>query len=104
MPPRPPRRPATTRGLPVSALVQGLATGPVDCNTNGRATATRNPGTGNAQNNQNGLVNVNAQKLNVQIPIGVAADVCGVPVSILAAAIATAPVTCTANGISTATA
>jgi hypothetical protein len=89
-------------GLPVSVLVQGLVTGPVNCDARGTATATRNPGTGNNQNNQNGLVNVNAQSLNVQIPIGVAANVCGVPVSILATAIATSPVTCTANGISTA--
>jgi hypothetical protein len=90
-------------GLPVSVLAQGLATGPVNCDANGQATATRNPGTGNNQNNQNGLVNINGQAVNVQIPIGVAANVCGVPISILATALATGPVTCDANGIATAT-
>ena len=52
--------------------------------------------TGSAQPNQNGLVNVAVVDNTVQIPIGVAANVCGVAVNILATATATAPVNCTA--------
>jgi hypothetical protein len=89
-------------GVPVSVLAQGVNPGPVVCTATGNATATRNPGGGNAQNTQNGLVNVNIQDVTVQIPVAVVANVCGVPVSILAANIATAPVTCTPTGTATA--
>jgi hypothetical protein len=37
-----------------------------------------------AQPRQEGLVNVNIEDVNVQIPIGVAANVCGVTVAVLA--------------------
>jgi len=52
--------------------------------------------TATAQPHQNGLVNVAVVDNTVQIPIGVAANVCGVAVNILASATATAPVNCTA--------
>jgi hypothetical protein len=37
-----------------------------------------------AQPRQEGLVNVNIEDVNVQIPIGVAANVCGVTVAVIA--------------------
>lgn len=89
-------------GVNVAVLAQGLANGPVDCDANGEATATRDPGGSDAQNRQRGLVNVNIQDLDVQVPAAIAADVCGVTVSVLAAALANGPVTCNAEGISTA--
>ena len=52
--------------------------------------------TGAAQPNQSGLVNVAVVDNTVQIPIGVAANVCGVAVNVLASATAVAPVDCTA--------
>lgn len=89
-------------GVSVPILAQGLATGPVDCDANGEATATRAPGGGDAQNRQQGLVNVNIQDLDVQVPAAVAANVCGVTVAVLSGALAQGPVTCNAEGISTA--
>jgi hypothetical protein len=41
-------------------------------------------GTAGAQTTQNGLVNLNLQDITVQVPIGVAANVCDVNVAILA--------------------
>jgi hypothetical protein len=55
---------------------------------------------GAAQPNQNGLVNVAVVDNTVQIPIGVAANVCGVAVNILATATAVAPVDCDATALS----
>lgn len=52
--------------------------------------------TGAAQPNQSGLVNVAVVDNTIQIPIGVAANVCGVAVNILATATAVAPVDCDA--------
>jgi hypothetical protein len=46
--------------------------------------------------NQNGLVNVDVSNNTVQVPIGVAANVCGVAVNILAAGTIASPATCDA--------
>jgi hypothetical protein len=59
--------------------------------------------TGSAQPNQTGLVNVAVVDNTVQIPIGVAANVCGVAVNVLSTATAVAPVDCTAVAGATAT-
>ena len=40
---------------------------------------------GAAQQNQNGLVNVAVQNVAVQVPIGVAANVCGINAAVIAA-------------------
>ena len=47
-----------------------------------------------AQPHQSGLVNVAVVDNTVQIPIGVAANVCGVSVAVLAEDLAGGPVTC----------
>lgn len=52
--------------------------------------------------NQNGLVNLALQDTTVQLPIALAANVCGVAVNVLATATGSGPVTCTAEGVSTA--
>ena len=59
-------------------------------------------------NNQSGLVNVNVQNLALQIPVsvavpvGVAANVCGVNANVLATQLPSGPVSCTATSDSTA--
>lgn len=65
-------------------------------------------GTASAQTNQNGLVNVNVSNVyvqapvNVQVPIGVAANVCNVPVAVLAQQANAGTATCNATTTSTA--
>ena len=58
--------------------------------------------TADAQVNQNGLVNVAITDTTVQVPVGVAANVCGVAVNVLANAVNAADVSCTATGIAVA--
>src|SRR5205809_1739901 len=53
---------------------------------------------------QNGLVNVAIVDNTVQIPIGIAANVCGVTVNVLASGILTGPTACDAVSGATATA
>src|SRR3954452_20886567 len=56
-----------------------------------------------AQTHQNGLVNLNLENITVQVPIGVAANVCDVNVAVLASLVDTgAADTCTAVANSTA--
>ncbi len=55
-----------------------------------------------AQPQQNGLVNVAVVDNTVQIPIGVAANVCDVAVNVLATATVTSPADCTAVAPATA--
>lgn len=56
-------------------------------------------GPASAQPRQEGLVNVNATDINVQIPIGIAANVCGVAVNVLARAADLSDVDCTVEGV-----
>jgi hypothetical protein len=51
---------------------------------------------------QEGLVNLALQDTTVQVPVGVAADICGVAANVLAGATFTGPVECTAEGVGTA--
>jgi len=55
---------------------------------------------GAAPNNarQGGLVNLALQDTVVQVPIGIAANICGVQANILAAGNVAGPVTCNATG------
>lgn len=59
-----------------------------------------------ANNHQSGLVNVNLQDLNLQVPVsvavpvGVAANACDVSAAVLAQQAATGPATCTATSTS----
>ena len=56
-------------------------------------------GPAQAQSRQEGLVNVYADDVTVQIPIAVAANVCGVAVNVLATAGNLGAVDCTAEGV-----
>jgi len=94
---------ANVCGVAVNVLASQLATGPVDCDAAGATSASRDGG-GSNNTRQSGLVNVAVTDTTVQAPIGIAANVCGVAVNVLANATATSPVDCTASGVSMATA
>lgn len=86
-------------GVAVNVLAATNITGPVACNAGTGATAQRGGGGGTNTTNQSGLVNIAVTNTTVQVPVGVAANVCGVAVNLLAGPTATLPVTCTATGV-----
>lgn len=53
-----------------------------------------------AQTNQSGLVNVNATGNTIQVPIALAANICGVTVAVLATDLADGSAACTALALS----
>jgi uncharacterized membrane protein len=71
-------------GVAVNVLAQAGPNAPIDCTADGVGTATR--GGGNDRNNarQQGLVNVAIQDTTVQVPVSVAANVCGLAVNVIA--------------------
>lgn len=101
---------ANVCGIDVAVLAQLLQSGPVNCTATSNSTALSTAvaqsmtGTGGpANNNQSGLVNVNVQNLalavpvSVAIPVGLAANVCGVNASVLAHLKQTGSATCNAT-------
>jgi hypothetical protein len=95
---------ANVCGVGVGVLSAALVQGPVDCSALGGADATRVDNGGNDNTNQSGLVNVSATDTTVQVPIGIAANICGVAASVLAGPHIAFPVQCTAEGVSIANA
>ncbi len=93
---------ANVCGVAVNVLATATATSPVNCTATGVSTATRNKGGGGNNTRQNGLVNVAITDTTIQVPIAIAANICGVAVNILATQTFTSPVTCTALGGSSA--
>ncbi len=91
-------------GVAVNVLAAGSLQGPVDCDSDaeGEAIVVSPTDSGNAR--QNGLVNVYAENTTIQIPVAVAANVCGVAVNLLAGPNIQFPVDCTADGVSIANA
>ncbi len=87
---------ANVCGVAVNVLAAATATGPVDCTATGVSTATRTGGGGANNANQTGLVNVAIQDTTVQVPIAVAANICGVAVNLIAAQTTTGTTTCDA--------
>jgi hypothetical protein len=63
------------------------------------AVGTVGAGAASAQPRQEGLVNVYAADVTVQIPVGVAANVCGVAVNVLVSQINQGAVDCTVTGV-----
>ena len=95
---------ANVCGVAVGVLSSALVQGPVDCEALGGAEATNVDNGGNDNTRQQGLVNVSATDTVVQIPVGIAANVCGVAASVLAGPNIQFPVDCTAEGVSIANA
>jgi hypothetical protein len=85
-------------GLQVGVLAAGLAQGPVDCTATSRAEAVsvERPDNGPG-GSQTGLVNVNLSDNVIQIPVSIAANVCGIQAGVLAAGLLQGPVTCDAR-------
>jgi hypothetical protein len=86
-------------GVAVNVLATAANFGDVDCTTSGVALAD-NPGQSSGPVRQRGLVNVALTDVNVQVPVSVAAAVCGVSVGVLAQAANVGDITCNATGVS----
>jgi hypothetical protein len=86
-------------GVGVAVLATAEDLGDVECTTEGVALAENEGGNGGPVNQQ-GLVNVALTDVNVQVPVVVAANVCGVAVGVLAQAENLGDVECTAEGVS----
>jgi len=71
---------------------------------NGCRVGNNEPSSDGGPVTQNGLVNVALTDTTVQVPVNVAANICGVSVGVLAQATNLAGVDCTADGVSLANA
>ena len=89
-------------GVTVNALATATSTSPVTCTATGVAIATAPGGGGSSHTTQTGLVNVALTNTTVQVPVGIAANLCGVTANILASGTTTGPATCKALVTSTA--
>jgi hypothetical protein len=85
---------ANVCGVAANIIAATPQTGPVDCESEAFANAERGGGDGNNRARQNGLVNVAAQDLNVQVPVSVAANICGVSVNAIVSNSVTGSTTC----------
>jgi hypothetical protein len=94
---------ANVCGVTVNLLATATTTSPVDCTAVAGATATStgNPG-GGGGGNQSGLVNIYIADNTIQVPVGIAANICGVAANILAQGTSSGPATCNATGNGTA--
>jgi hypothetical protein len=91
---------ANVCGVQVGVLAAGLQQGAVTCNAqaNAIAVAPAAGGGGGGTATQTGLVNILVADNTIQIPVAVAANVCGVQAAILAAGVVQGPVRCDAQG------
>jgi hypothetical protein len=82
----------------VAVLVNTFLDSPTDCNadTEQQAFVESSPG---GPVNQEGLANVNLTDVSVQVPIGIAANICGVNAGVLVGALIDSPDACDASGI-----
>jgi len=97
---------ANVCGVQAAVLAQGVQQGPVNCTALANAQAVappRQPGAAGG-GRQNGLINIIVANNTVQIPVGVAANVCGVQAAVLAQFVNQAAVACTAQSNAGATA
>ena len=86
-------------GVAVNLLAQGLSQGDVDCQAEGATSASRENGGNGGNTRQEGLVNVAVTNTTVQVPVGIAANVCGVAVNVLATATNAGDIDCQAEGV-----
>lgn len=94
---------ANVCGVTVNALASGILTGPTACDAVSGATATAAPhGNGNG-GNQSGLVNLYVADNTIQVPVGIAANICGVTANVLTSLTGTAGASCDAVGNGSAT-
>jgi hypothetical protein len=93
---------ANVCGVTANVLASATQTAPVDCEATGTADAYRQRRGDGGSTQQSGLVNINLDDTNVQLPIAVAANVCGIAVNVLANQTGTDPVDCDAQAWSSA--
>ena len=93
---------AAVCGVQANVIASNNFLGNTTCTSTSRSTATGGGG-GGGSTNQSGLVNVALTDTTVQIPIGVAADVCGVAVNLLASGNVAGSTACSAVSPVTAT-
>jgi hypothetical protein len=90
---------ANVCGVAANVLAQSVETGPVDCTAVAGATATRaGNGGGGGGGNQSGLVNLYVANNTIQVPVAVAANICGIAVNVLAQQVETGGASCNALG------
>ena len=92
---------ASLCGVGVNVLATATNMGSIDCETDGVTIASR----GNQDDNggpvrQRGLVNVALTDVNVQVPVVVAASVCGVGVNVLSNVTNVGEIDCETTGVS----
>ncbi len=90
---------ANVCALQVGVLAENLRQGPVDCTALGEATATRSGGgNGGGGTQQEGLVNLAITDNTVLVPVGLAANICGVQAGVLAQGLRQGDASCDAEG------
>jgi hypothetical protein len=94
---------ANVCGVAVNVLASQIANGETACTAVAGATATRSGGRGGSSASQHGLVNLFVADNTVHVPVGIAANVCGVSANVLTSLIANGGATCDALGNATAT-
>ena len=86
-------------GVAANVLATAANVGDVTCTASGVAIAEHENGNGGPVM-QDGLVNIAVTNTTIQIPVAIAANVCGLAVNVLARALNAGDVTCTATGVS----
>jgi hypothetical protein len=89
---------ANVCGVAVNVLSSATTTAPVDCTAVAGARAMSTGGGSGGGGNQQGLVNLYVADNTIQVPIGVAANICGVAANVLASDAHTGTVECDALG------
>ena len=73
----------------VAVLVGTIVDGPAQCTAEGGSIAiVEDDDDGNGNTTQDGLINVNLQDIEVQVPIAIAANVCDINVAVLVGVLA----------------
>jgi hypothetical protein len=93
---------ANVCGVAVNILSSATATAPVDCTAVAGAQARSTGGGGGGGGSQQGLVNLYVADNVVQVPIGIAANICGIAANVLASNASTGTADCDALGNATA--
>ena len=94
---------ANVCGVAVNLLASNILNGDTTCTAVSGATATfGGGGGGGGGGNQQGLINLYVANNTVQVPVGIAANICGIAANVLAANVVNGTATCDAMGNGTA--
>ena len=80
-----------------NVLAEQLRGGGAECDADATTIATNGPGNGGGSTHQEGLVNVNAEDIVVQVPVALAANICDVNVGVLSRQVRAGGATCDAT-------